>query len=60
MGIGSAIKNVFSSKCVCENKDVCDCYEDTSYVCTQECDKSYCGIWRQFNRREIKEYKKDW
>jgi hypothetical protein len=60
MSIGSAIKNVFSSKCVCENRDVCDCYEDASYVCNQEYDKSYCGIWRQFNRREIKEYRKDW
>ncbi len=59
MGIGSAIKNVFSSICVCENKDVCDGYDKSSYVCNQENDKSYCGIWRQFNRREIKEYRKD-
>jgi hypothetical protein len=60
MSIGSAIKNVFSGKCMCENKDVCDCYEESSYTCTQEIDKSHCGIWRQFSRREIKEYKKDW
>lgn len=61
MSIGSVIKDIYlSTKCVCENKDVCDCFEDTSYVCTQEMDKSYCGIWKRFNRREIKEYKKDW
>jgi hypothetical protein len=59
MRIGSVIKNVFSVKRVCENRDVCECYDDTSYTCTQEIDKSSCGIWRQFNRREIKEYKKD-
>ncbi len=59
MGVGSAIKNIFSSKVVCENKAVCECFDEFSYTCTQECDKSYCGLWRQFNRREIKEYKKD-
>ena len=60
MSIGSAVKNFFVSKVVCENKDVCECYDESSYTCTQETDKSYCGIWRQFNRREIKEYKKEW
>jgi hypothetical protein len=40
----------------CEYASKCTAYRETSYTCTKELNKQYCGIYRQFVKGTIKIY----
>lgn len=44
--------DLFDTKC--EYISVCAMYKKDSYVCTEEVDKSYCGIYKQFLQNNLK------
>jgi hypothetical protein len=44
----------------CKYRVNCDCYEESSATCNTDLDKSYCGIYRRFDSKEIKVYIRDW
>jgi hypothetical protein len=46
--------DLFKTKCKYALK--CDAYRDSSYTCTKELDKRYCGVYRLFVQNAIQMY----
>ena len=45
---------LFKTKCQYALK--CEAYRDSSYTCTKELEKHYCGIYRLFVQNAIQKY----
>ncbi|MCK9575967.1 MAG: hypothetical protein M0R51_08485 [Clostridia bacterium] len=42
----------------CKFRNNCECFDETSVTCVDSYDRGYCGIFRRFVSKEIKQYKK--
>jgi hypothetical protein len=41
---------IYMSDIECEYKSICTAYKSDSHTCTQEVDKSFCGIYNRFSQ----------